>query len=223
MADERTKVTLGDEQRSVARARILRAARDVLCTHGFRSTADDVAAAAEVSRRTVFRYFPSQGHLLAVAVMDIVDELTSSVSKLAASAEDVDGWLLAATTEMHRLHRDLVGQAFWDLYADRPETAPELAEVLQSLDQFRRSVGTDFANAAWRASSGAGKAPAWVVDAITLQISGFAYKGLALGRDGSPEETGQLAAKTIAAVLAAAIAERDARRSAPYRGTSKKS
>jgi len=47
---------LADEQRDVARSRILVAAMTVLAQRGLDATVDDVAEASGVNRRTVFRH-----------------------------------------------------------------------------------------------------------------------------------------------------------------------
>ena len=72
-------VELRAEQRELARNRILTGARSVLVERGFEGTIDDVAAAAGVSRRTVFRHFPTHEALLVEAIHEIVATVRSSV------------------------------------------------------------------------------------------------------------------------------------------------
>src|SRR5687767_3821048 len=100
-AAEGRTITLGDEQREVARTRILKAACEVLQRQGTRSTVDDVATAAGVSRRTVFRYFPTHGHLLATAMQAII-ERTSALVPSAPEGQDVQEWLRDTAVRFHR-------------------------------------------------------------------------------------------------------------------------
>ena len=197
---EGTAITLGDEQREVARTRILKAACDVLRRQGFRSTVDDVATAAGVSRRTVFRYFPTQGQLLASA-MSLVVERMSALMPPPPGDEDLETWLRAAVVAFHRGHEELVGQMFWDLYAERPEMGPELAAAVGSVKAWRLEVGAQIARVAWGAIGRRGTPPADVTAAVTLAFSGFAQQGLAIGTDRSPDDTGAISADIAIAVL----------------------
>ena len=208
MAAESKQLTLGDELRSVARSRILRAARDVLRRQGFQSTVDDVATAAGVSRRTVFRHFSTQAELVAAAIGDLLEEFGRKVPGPPGAGTSVDDWLADSTLRLHRMHADLVGEMFWDIYRQRPDTAPEIAKVIAGLARLRKKWGAAFAMSAWKASGLADRPPDWVTQAITLQVSGFAYAGLSIIQRSTPEDTATIAAKTIKAVLAQAVSER---------------
>ena len=106
------------------------------------------------------------------------------------------------------MHADLVGETFWDIYGQRTDTAPEVAKVIAGLARLRKKWGADFAMTAWKASGLADRPPDWVTQAITLQVSGFAYAGLSIIPRSTPEDTAPIAAKTIKAVLAQAVSER---------------
>ena len=209
MTVEGTSISLGDEQREVARMRILRAACEVLQRQGFRSTVDDVATAAGVSRRTVFRYFPTQGQLLASALTRVMEQMATLVPP-PPDREDLGTWLRDGAVAFHRRHADLVGQMFWDLYAERPEMGPELAEAVRSVKETRLAVGAEVAQLAWAAAGRRGRAPAEVTAAVTLVFSGFAQQGLSVGTDRKPEDTGE-----ISADIALAVLERAARVASP--------
>jgi len=64
------RATLVAEQRDLARERILRAARGALAERGLATTVDEVAEAAGVSRRTVFRHFDTRENLFAQALRE---------------------------------------------------------------------------------------------------------------------------------------------------------
>ena len=208
MADAASPVTLGDEQRSVARSRILRAAREVLHRQGFRSTVDDVASAAGVSRRTVFRYFPTQGQLLATALRELLDEVGAEIPAAPPGPdEDLHDWLLGTAQRLHHVHAELVGQMFWDLHAGRPETGPELTEVIDLLVARRTIWGAQIAGRAWASLGRLGEPPTWVVEALTLLLSGFGYEGLAVLDGASPDHTAAVSAEIAIAVLDRACSE----------------
>ena len=60
--------SLAGEQRAVARQRILRAAGAALAARGLAATVDDVAEAAGISRRTIFRHFATRDALFVAVI-----------------------------------------------------------------------------------------------------------------------------------------------------------
>ena len=105
-------LSLADEQRDVARSRIARAAREVLAQRGLSATVDDVAAAAGVSRRTVFRHFETRERLFAAAIRDGLRSYSHQLPELDGPA--VDEWLLDLLVAAHRLNAHN-GRAYWEL------------------------------------------------------------------------------------------------------------
>jgi AcrR family transcriptional regulator len=77
------------------RRRILLAARDVLVARGVRRVSmDDVAAAAGVTRMTVYRYFGDRESLVKEAFLDLAESLEAVVADLGDDARpDVDAFL----------------------------------------------------------------------------------------------------------------------------------
>jgi AcrR family transcriptional regulator len=64
------------------RARILDAARALFQAQGYEATTvDEIAAAADFSRGTVFNYFPTKGHLLYEIAADEMETLTHMVAE----------------------------------------------------------------------------------------------------------------------------------------------
>ena len=205
---EDTKPTLHAEMKSVARARILRAAQAVVVRRGLDSTVEDVASEGGVSRRTVFRYFPSHGQLLAAAVSQIIDDFQTIVPEPPGPSTDLDRWLLETATAFHAFNAEHIGQAFWDIYTGRPGLPPELKAVLDDRLEARFSMARAVTEGAWRAAGGEGRPPAWVADAFLLQLSGFAYHGVqAAAHPRTPAETGRFSAAVLSAVLDRALRE----------------
>lgn len=197
-------VDLRSEQRELARTRILTGARSVLVERGFEGTIDDVATAAGVSRRTVFRHFATHDALFVEAINEIVATVRSSVPRPPQEGEDVQLWLTEAAVRLHTLHARLVGRAFWDIHVPRSSVSPEIVAVLGHLERRRRDYGTRLAVGAWTSLGGSAPPPVVVIDAFLLQLSPFARH--AFGHY-SPEEIGRACAKIIWTVLLAALSD----------------
>src|SRR5262245_33272374 len=94
--NEQPRTSLADAQRDLARDRILRAARGALAERGLATTVDEVAEAAGVSRRTVFRHFDTRENLFAQALRDGLrsygDRVAPSTSESVPSDGDLTDW-----------------------------------------------------------------------------------------------------------------------------------
>jgi AcrR family transcriptional regulator len=175
-----------------------------LVERGFEGTIDDVATAAGVSRRTVFRHFTTQDALLVEAINEIVATVRSSVPGPPQNGEDVETWLTEAAVRLHTLHARLVGRAFWDVHVPRSSVSPEIVAVLGDLERRRRDYGTRLAAGAWTSLGGSAPPPVLVIDTFLLQLSPFARHAFA---HYSPEEVGRACAKIIWTVLLATLSD----------------
>jgi len=210
MATERSRVTassterpsLGEETRAVVRARIVDGASAVLAERGFDATIDEIATAAGVSRRTVFRHFPTHGAVVEAAVSDLLSRYVRSVDQMSpASGAELGSWLEETAALLHSVNRRLIGRAFWDINLERSGCTPAQHEKL------RIEAASQIAHHAWHLGRVKGKPPSWVVDAFTLQLSCFATSCLE-GYD--TNEAGKVSARILAAVLSAAMVEAQA-------------
>lgn len=192
------------EQREVARNRILAGARMVLVERGFEGTIDDVAVAAGVSRRTVFRHFSTHDELFGEAIREIVSTVRSSVPGPPQPGEDVETWLTDTAVQLHALHAQFVGRAFWDVHVPRSSVSSEILTVLGDLERRRRDYGVRLATGAWSSLGGSDDPPAVVVDAFLLQLSPFATHAFA---GYSPVEVGRACARILWMVLVAATSQ----------------
>ena len=202
--------SLADEQREVAKQRILRAAGAALAARGLAATVDDVAEAAGVSRRTIFRYFATRDALfvavIRAGVRRYAEQLPAPPQARPDDEGDLRGWLAELLAVTHRLNARN-GRVFWDLTGVRaqdlsPELAAAAAECRDSRNRFAVTV-TEFL---WRARGGPGSPPRWLTDAVAVQLSGFTTQSLAgdLGR--APNEVAAVSAQVIEAALTAARA-----------------
>jgi len=202
------QASLAGEQREVARQRILRAAGAALAARGLAATVDDVAEAAGISRRTIFRHFATRDTLF---VEDIRAGVRRYAEQLPAPPDppgggDLRPWLAELLAVTHRLNARN-GRVFWDLVGVRaedlsPDLAAAAAECRDSRNRFASTV-TEFL---WHARGGQDAPPQWLTDAVAVQLSGFTTQSLAGDLDRSPDQVAAVSAQVIEAALAAAIA-----------------
>ena len=198
-------LTLAGEQREVARARILRAAGVALAARGLAATVDDVAEAAGVSRRTIFRHFATRDALFVTVIRAGIRRYAEQIPAPPAG-DDLREWLPELLAVTHRLNARN-GRVFWDLVGVRdedlsPDLAAAAAECRDSRNRFASAV-TEFL---WQARGGQGTPPQWLTDAVAVQLSGFTTQSLAgdLGR--TPEQVAHVSARVIESALASALA-----------------
>jgi AcrR family transcriptional regulator len=83
-----------ERKKSRTRDELIRAALGLVQERGFESTTvDDIVEAADYSRATFFRHFPSKEDVLFIDLPDRVDAL----QQVQGAPEDVDPWLAART------------------------------------------------------------------------------------------------------------------------------
>ena len=197
--------SLADEQREVAQARILRAAGLVLAARGLAATVDDVAEAAGVSRRTIFRHFVTRDALFVAVIRAGIRRYGEQIRP--PEDDDLRGWLRELLAVTHKLNTGN-GRVFWDLVGVQAAGLSEdLAMVAAECRDSRNRFAVSVTELLWQARGGAARPPQWLVDAVAVQLSGFTTQSLAgdLGR--SPDAVAGVAARVIEAALAAALAE----------------
>jgi AcrR family transcriptional regulator len=115
MSASRPAGGLRDRKKDETRQALRAAAHRLFAEKGFsRTTIDDIADAADVSRRTFFRYFDSKDDLLRVDVADLLPVMQAALSARPASEPPLAAILAAL--------RSLIG----------PDGPPALAQTLAS-------------------------------------------------------------------------------------------
>jgi AcrR family transcriptional regulator len=199
-----TGATLLEEQRDRARARIVRAAQKALAARGLATTVDDVAEAAGVSRRTVFRHFATRERLFAVAIRAGLRAYGEQVPAEPTDG-DVDRWLRNVLVAAHRLNARN-GRVYWELSALEPELPGELAAAAADRRQARRAFASGVTRTLWRAHGGPGDPPVWLVDTVAVHLSGFTTQSLGGDFDRTPDEVAAVSHQVVTSCLATALA-----------------
>lgn len=167
------------------RDQVLDAVQPLLAAEGVDVTMDQLAAAAEIGRRTLFRYFPSKEALVAAAVRRSYDQLLAEV--FAAPPEGL-GPEDTIRTVLERTHEvaERMGRAHWQVAAD-PESHGELGDAVAARQQARAAYVQRFTELLWDRAGMHGDPPRWLVDAFGLVESLFAFQALQrdLGRSSS--------------------------------------
>lgn len=202
--DTAATVTLADEQRDLARSRILRAAMAVLAERGLAATVDDVAEAAGVSRRTVFRHYATRDGLFAAAIREGMQRYALRIPAPPPDG-DLRSWLLELLMVVHRLNASN-GRVYWELALEPEGLSGELARAAAERRESRRASAVSVTARIWQARGGRGQPPAWLTDAVAVHLSGFTTRSLTGDFGRSPEDVARVSAQVLEAALAAAIA-----------------
>jgi AcrR family transcriptional regulator len=206
---------LGDRS-SVFRLRVLRATRRLLADRGLSVSMDDIATAADVGRRSLFRHFGGRDTLVAEALSGALDWYDEQVVRVDDAEASLESWLERLIRRIHQMHI-AAGRGMWQMAAAADdELAPEIAEVNRRRRHDRRATTETIAREAWQRAGGRGKAPRAVSDACALAISSFATRSMV---DDFSVGVAELA-KTTAAMLSAFI-EREASAAASRRAAKK--
>ena len=157
---------VADARRQVTVDVIRDAARTLLLDRGPDITMDDIAAAAGVSRRTVFRHFESRDHLLAVALDDGIRKYGDHLPRFEG---DWEAWLRALCDATHVIHARY-GPGYWELL-HRTDLPPELDAVERKRRELRRETMTRVAGRLFREAGGTGRTPPELTATVAAHLS----------------------------------------------------
>ena len=195
-------ISLAEEQRNLARGRIEQAAVAVLRERGLAATVEEVAAAAGVSVRTVFRHYGTRDHMIVTALRAQLRQYRETLPRPEPDAE-LATWLHELFVEVHRLNADL-GHAYWELAALGDSLEGEFAE----LAEVRRTARTKFVNnvaaRAWGLAGRDGRPPRWLVDVFAIHLSTFATRALVADFGRRPDDVAEASTRALMAAIGSA-------------------
>ena len=193
-----------DVRRAAVRERIVRGARAELAARGLAVRVEDVAAAARVSRRTVFRYFETRESLLAAALWDSMRSYGDHVPRPGPDVE-LEEWLRPALVAVHHMNAQH-GRVYFEL-ASGAEMHGQLGDIARARRAARAELVDRFTDTAWRLAAGAADPPRWLHDAVAVCLSAFATEALGPDFGRSPAEVGEAMALSLAYAVRGAVAE----------------
>jgi AcrR family transcriptional regulator len=188
------------------RERVLDAAEVVLAEVGVTATMDEIAEAAGIGRRTLFRYFPSREDLIAAAIERRYQRLDQEVFDDAhLEADDPDELIRRVLTTTHRVAAQM-GKAHWQVAADR-EVLNGLGAAAEARQRARRRYVQRFTERLWELAGGPPPPPAWLADAFGLLESLFTYQALRLDFGRDEADIVDLTSRLMTDALHAALAD----------------
>ena len=161
------------------RERAVRAAQALVAEKGLEVSMDDIAVAAGVGRRSLFRYFESRDDLVAEGLARSLDWFGRHLAAHEPCGEDLDEWLVSLARYVHRTCLD-AGKGLWQMAAADNDDLPEpIAALNRRRRADRRRWTAEMANRAWTSSGGGGETPEVVLDAFSMFLSSFSTRSLA--------------------------------------------
>lgn len=191
------------------RGRIIAATQNLLARDGLGVSMDQIAAAAGVGRRSLFRHFGSRDVLVARALEETVSAFGARLAALLVVEAPFSAWLRGVLTEVQRSQLD-AGRAYWELVAsDDDLLGPQLLEMNCQRRASRRRWTADVVQRAWLLAGGDGAPPDVVVDAFALTLSRHAVRSLVEELDLEPERVVASSAAIVTAVIQEALRRDD--------------
>lgn len=211
-ADNRPLAELPDavlaDPASLLRERVIRATRALMVDAGLNVSMDQIAAAAGISRRSLFRHFDSRDALVGAALDSAFRWYSRELDTLLQAPGPLADWLRAVLQRSHQSHLN-AGRGMWQLASARDdELPPEFSAANRRRREMRRRMTTQFANRAWLLAGGQGDAPEAVLEAFMLVMSSYATHSMIIDRKRSTESVVRSGCALLMAVLNAATNQR---------------
>jgi len=203
-ADAANGPMAADVHRGLVRARILRGARTEMAARGLSVRVEDVAAAAGVSRRTVFRYFPTREALLAAALEESMRSYGERVPRPQAG-QSLEQWLSAAVVAVHRMNAQH-GRVYFELTSGAAFDG-ELVDIARVRRIARRELVERFTATAWGLAGGSGAPPRWIHDTVAVLLSAFATEALGPDFGRTADQIGASLTPALLHALRGAVAD----------------
>jgi AcrR family transcriptional regulator len=184
------------QQRQLTVDSLIRAAHRGMSEYGLDVTVDDIAALAQVGRRTVFRHFATREELLQEALSAFASDFMDSFPKY--SGGDWRQWLAELTRVVHHT---VAAAGRMILEARIRRLPPGLQRVYDRDLELLRQIYAESLDTMWKAAGGAGAAPQLLVDSFTAHMSPLFTQAVVRDAKGTPERAAELATAAIAATV----------------------
>jgi AcrR family transcriptional regulator len=161
-----TELTFAEAKRRAALDHVHAATRRYVLDNGLDATMDQLAAAAGVSRRTLFRMFGTRERLIVAA---FGAGMESYRHDLPGYQGDIQKWLLLTCETAHRLNSS-VGPGFWEL-TSRSDLPPDLSALEQIRRKSYRARTSEIAGLLWQECGGIGKTPDELLSCVSAHLS----------------------------------------------------
>jgi AcrR family transcriptional regulator len=192
--------TLADAKRQATIDHILAAARQYVLANGLAATMDQIAEAAQVSRRTLFRLFNSREQLLATA---FTEGMADAARDLPPYEGDLEGWVLATCRAAHQIN-SAIGPGFFEM-SSRADLAPELLETERGRRESVRAMARSTSSLIWHASGGDGQPPVLLVRTVSTHLSPYFTAAVTYDAGDDWQEASRLAYAAIMSTLGALL------------------
>jgi AcrR family transcriptional regulator len=160
------------------RQQIIRSTNQLLKRRGLGVSMDEIAAATGVSRRTLFRYFPTRDQLVAEALEWEIDGYHEDLAQRILEETWLDEWLASVVPPILN-GMEGGGQAFWELAASSDEALPPVIAAVNRRRRERRVRATArIAQHAWSRAGGNGRCPQTVLHACAMTLTVFNVRSM---------------------------------------------
>jgi AcrR family transcriptional regulator len=159
---------LADVKRQAVVDHVLAAARRYVLQRGLDATMDQIAGAAEVSRRTLFRLFGTREHLLAAAFNE---GMAWYGRELPTYGGDWELWLRATCDVTHEIN-SVIGPGFFEL-SSKSDLPLELVETERNRRASYHRHAVTISTTLWQARGGSGGPPTGLDSAVAAHISPY--------------------------------------------------
>jgi AcrR family transcriptional regulator len=179
---------------------------EVVARRGFDATVDEIAKVSGVSPRTIFRHYSSHDLLIVTTVKDMYEACgLRPIEGLPRPTEDLDGWIEGLADTIHTRNANILGDAFWDIHAPRPDGSAAFTELEGVRREYRVRGVRHLVGLAWQCAGGTGEPPENLILAFALNFSAFTTQALMIDFDRTPSQIGALTAELLKMLLRRAV------------------